>query len=43
MQPTLKYEQGMIVADGNIVIVHGRFSEFEAPVNWIVALERNRV
>ena len=33
--PTLKYEPGMIVAEGNLVIVHGRFSGFGAPVNWI--------
>ncbi len=35
--PTLKYEPGMIVADGDLVIVHGRFSGFGAPVNWIAA------
>ncbi len=35
MPPTLKYEPGAIVADGDIVIVHGRFSGF-APVSWIV-------
>ena len=35
--PTLKYEPGMIVADGELVIVHGRFSGFGAPVNWIAA------
>ena len=34
---TLKYEPGMIVADGDLVIVHGRFSGFGAPVNWIAA------
>src|SRR2546425_10213229 len=34
---TLKYEPGMIVAEGGIVIVHGRFSGFGAPVNWIAA------
>src|SRR5271169_3508192 len=34
---TLKYEPGLIVADGNFVIVHGRFSGFGAPVNWIAA------
>jgi predicted SnoaL-like aldol condensation-catalyzing enzyme len=34
---TLKYESGMIVADGDLVIVHGRFSGFGAPVNWIAA------
>jgi predicted SnoaL-like aldol condensation-catalyzing enzyme len=33
--PTLKYEPGAIVAEGNFVIVHGRFSGFGAPVNWI--------
>ena len=27
----------MIVADGDFVIVHGRFSGFGAPVNWIAA------
>jgi predicted SnoaL-like aldol condensation-catalyzing enzyme len=35
--PTLKYEAGLIVADGDFVIVHGRFSGFGAPVNWIAA------
>jgi predicted SnoaL-like aldol condensation-catalyzing enzyme len=34
---TLKYEAGAIVADGDFVIVHGRFSGFGAPVNWIAA------
>ena len=33
--PTLKYEPGMIVADGDFVIVHGRFSGIGLPVNWI--------
>jgi predicted SnoaL-like aldol condensation-catalyzing enzyme len=37
MPPTLQYEAGTIVADGDFVIVHGRFSEFGAPVNWIAA------
>ena len=37
MPPTLKYEPGMIVADGDLVIVHGSFSGFGTPVNWIVA------
>jgi predicted SnoaL-like aldol condensation-catalyzing enzyme len=27
----------MIVAEGNFVIVHGRFSNFGLPVNWIAA------
>jgi predicted SnoaL-like aldol condensation-catalyzing enzyme len=34
---TLKYEPGTIVAEGDLVIVHGRFSGFGAPVNWIAA------
>ena len=34
---TLKYESGLIVADGDFVILHGRFSGFGLPVNWIVA------
>ena len=34
---TLKYEPGTIVAAGDIVIVHGRFSNFGLPVNWIAA------
>ena len=37
MPPTLEYEPGMIVADGDVVILHGRFSGFGAPANWIVA------
>jgi predicted SnoaL-like aldol condensation-catalyzing enzyme len=35
--PTLKYEPGTIVAEGDFVIVHGRFSSFGSPVNWIAA------
>ena len=34
---TLRYEPGVIVAEGDFVIVHGRFSNFGLPVNWIVA------
>jgi predicted SnoaL-like aldol condensation-catalyzing enzyme len=37
LPPTLKYEPGTIVAEGEWVIVHGRFSGFGAPVNWIAA------
>ena len=36
LPPTLNYEPGTIVADGDFVIVHGRFSGFQ-PVNWIAA------
>jgi predicted SnoaL-like aldol condensation-catalyzing enzyme len=35
--PTLKYEPATIVADGDFVIVHGRFSGIGLPVNWIAA------
>lgn len=34
---TLRYESGVIVAEGDFVIVHGRFSGFGAAVNWIAA------
>jgi len=37
LPPTLKYESGTIVADGDFVMVHGRFSGFGQPVNWIAA------
>lgn len=33
----LRYEPGTIVAEKDFVIVHGRFSGFGAPVNWIAA------
>jgi predicted SnoaL-like aldol condensation-catalyzing enzyme len=35
--PTLKYEPGAILAEGNFVMVHGRYSGTGLPVNWIVA------
>ena len=35
--PTLRYEPGVIVAEGDFVIIHGRFSGFGLPVNWIAA------
>jgi N-ethylmaleimide reductase len=34
--PTLKYEPGMIVAEGDLVMIHGRFSGLGQPVDWIV-------
>jgi predicted SnoaL-like aldol condensation-catalyzing enzyme len=34
---TLKYEPGAIVAEGDYVIVHGRFSGNGRPRNWIAA------
>src|SRR5271163_1245057 len=35
--PTLRYESGTVVAEGDFVILHGRFSGHGLPVNWIVA------
>src|ERR1700739_3756157 len=35
--PTLKYESGTILAEGDFVIVHGRYSGIGLPMNWIVA------
>jgi predicted SnoaL-like aldol condensation-catalyzing enzyme len=37
LPPTLKYEPGTIVAEGDFAMVHGRFSGFGQPVNWIAA------
>jgi predicted SnoaL-like aldol condensation-catalyzing enzyme len=35
--PTLRYAAGVIVAEGDFVIVHGRFSGLGLPANWIAA------
>ena len=35
--PTLKYEHDIIVAEGDFVIVHGRFSGHGQAANWIAA------
>jgi predicted SnoaL-like aldol condensation-catalyzing enzyme len=34
---TLKYEPGLILAEGDYVIVHGRFSGHGRPRSWIAA------
>ena len=34
--PSLKYEHGTIVAEGDRVMVHGRFSGLGTPAPWIV-------
>jgi predicted SnoaL-like aldol condensation-catalyzing enzyme len=34
--PSLRYEHGLIVAEGDFVIVHGRYSNTGLPANWIV-------
>ena len=36
LPPTLKYEHGTIVAEGDFVMVHGRYSG-ALPANWVVA------
>jgi predicted SnoaL-like aldol condensation-catalyzing enzyme len=33
---SLRYEPGLILAESDWVILHGRFSGFGLPVNWIV-------
>jgi predicted SnoaL-like aldol condensation-catalyzing enzyme len=35
--PTLRYESGTVVAEGDFVILHGRYSGIGLPLNWIVA------
>jgi predicted SnoaL-like aldol condensation-catalyzing enzyme len=37
LPPALKCERGTIVAEGDFVIVHGRYSGIGLPANWIVA------
>jgi predicted SnoaL-like aldol condensation-catalyzing enzyme len=37
LPPTLRYEPGVVVAEGDVVVVHGRFSGFGQSVNWIAA------
>ncbi len=34
---TLHYENGLIFAEGDYVMLHGRYSGLGLPVNWIVA------
>jgi predicted SnoaL-like aldol condensation-catalyzing enzyme len=35
--PSLRYESGTVVAEGDFVILHGRYSGHDLPLNWIVA------
>ena len=35
--PSLKYEHQAVLAEGDYVILHGRFSNVGLPVNWIAA------
>ena len=34
--PEMRYENGTIMAEGNLLMLHGRFSGIGAPANWIV-------
>jgi predicted SnoaL-like aldol condensation-catalyzing enzyme len=34
---TFRYEAGTVVAEGDFVILHGRYSGLGLPLNWIVA------
>jgi predicted SnoaL-like aldol condensation-catalyzing enzyme len=36
LPPTIKYESGVILAERDYVIVHGRYSGLGRPANWIV-------
>ena len=38
--PSLKYEHGLIMAEGDFVIVHGRYSNTGLPANWIADIVR---
>ena len=33
---SLRYEHGLIIAEGDFVIVHGRYSNTGLPANWVV-------
>jgi predicted SnoaL-like aldol condensation-catalyzing enzyme len=33
---TMRYENGTILAEGNLLMLHGRFSGLSLPANWIV-------
>ena len=34
--PEMKYENSLIMADGDMLMLHGRFSGIGLPANWIV-------
>ncbi len=35
--PDMRYENGLVTADGDYVVLHGRFSNVGRPAHWIVA------
>ena len=36
LPPTLRHDIGLIVADGDFVMFHGRYSGIGLPANWVV-------
>jgi predicted SnoaL-like aldol condensation-catalyzing enzyme len=36
LPPTLKYEPGLVAAEGDYVFLHGRYSGSGLPANWVV-------
>src|ERR1700688_726033 len=34
---TMRYENGLILAEGDFLMLHGRYSDVGQPANWIVA------
>lgn len=34
--PSLKYEHGLVVAEGDFVMLHGRYSNTGLPKNWVI-------
>jgi len=36
-KPDMRYENGLVVANGDYVMLHGRFTDIGQPANWIAA------
>lgn len=34
--PSLKYEHGLVVAEGDYILLHGRYSNMGLPANWVI-------
>jgi predicted SnoaL-like aldol condensation-catalyzing enzyme len=34
--PSLKYEHGLIMSEGDFVMLHGRYSNTGLPANWVI-------
>jgi predicted SnoaL-like aldol condensation-catalyzing enzyme len=37
LPPTLRYEPGLLISDGEYVMIHGRFSGHGRPRSWVAA------